>query len=542
LRGRWSFWLATVSAFSLVLFIRLWGIGYAPATPLARPDEQVFITRALEAFASSGMKSAPILFSGFPEGFFRIVHILQWLEARFLSALWGKPVNLGCLYALNPGALEILPRLLSVAGDLLSAVLVGAMVHRLWKRFAEARSLPTVAPWSFTLGALAFGGNYLAARDAHFASSDSILLLCVCGCLYACMRAVLDDPMFLVLAGAAAGAGFGIKYSAAFLAVTCAVAGGACLVRGRARWGRVLVSGLLAVAAALLCFALLSPGVFGHFGEFASGLLGHRGERYGARGRMFLLDKNWVGPSGWSLYLLDILPTAFGWPGFFLGLGGFALALLSDAAVGLILLSSAVAAIAMVAPATALFARYAAPAVPPLSVGLGLALCASFAFAARWPRGKYAVGLLFVVVGLAPPIWRSVQLDRLMATTDTREVAGRYVASQGPGVTAIAEGWFAQTYLLDEASAAACAAEIPNRLNLGIPVMASAGSRWPAAIALGEQGWGAIANDAGEAYIYRPPPVLKADYVLDGFGPCPAEGTRAKKPTASIPIASSSST
>jgi hypothetical protein len=237
---------------------------------------------------------------------------------------------------------------------------------------------------------------------------------------------------------------------------------------------------------------------------------------------MFLLQKDWIAPSGWSLYLLDVLPTAFGWPGFFLAIGGLVLAVLSDVAVGLVLASSALAAIALVAPATALFVRYAAPAIPPLAVGLGLSLCAPFALAARGDRRWLAAGAVALGLGLVTPVGRTLLLDRLMASTDTREVAGRRLAELGPGATARAEGWFAQVYLLDEQSAAACAAEIPQRLNLGIPVMASnAVSRWPAAIARGEEGWGAIANDAGEAYIFRPPPPAQADYVFDGFGTLP---------------------
>ncbi len=511
-----------MATFPIALFLRLWGIGYAPGTPLARPDEQVFITRAIEAFGSSGMKSGAILYGGFPEGYFWILHFMQWVQARVLDLMWHKPVNLGCLYALNPGALEIPARVLSTACDLLSMVVVGAVVRRLCTRLAEARNLPILAPWPFVLGALAFGCNYLVVRDAHFAATDSLLVLCVCVFLYGGVRAVTEDPLFLILAAGAAGAGFGFKYAALFLIASCAVAGGACLYRGRARPLRVLFIGLLAVLTAGACFAVLSPGVFSHPSDFVTGVMGHRADRYGARARMFLLDKRWEVPSGWTFYLLDVLPTSFGWPGYLLALFGFAVAIASDVGAGLVVFSTAAAAIAMVASAKALFVRYAAPAVPPLAVGVALALCASFALAARWPRLKYLLGLLLVVAAVAPPVWQSVQFDRLMASPDTRELARKWLSGQGPGITARAEGWFAQTYLLDQDSAAACAAEIPPWLNLGIPVMASnGGSRWPAAIAQGEHGWGTIANDSGEAYLYRAPPAAQSDFLVDGYGTLP---------------------
>ncbi len=121
------------------------------------------------------------------------------VESMTLNAWYHRPINLACLYALNPGAVERWVRLVSVLADLGSCLLVAATVMLLATSETSGRT-------GAVFGALAFGCNYLAARGGHFRVSDAVLTFFCALCLYF-LRAGSTRAVFLPLAAAAAWRG-----------------------------------------------------------------------------------------------------------------------------------------------------------------------------------------------------------------------------------------------------------------------------------------------------------------------------------------------
>ncbi len=504
MRNAFLLWGALVAMGAL----RVYGVGYAPTAPRARPDEEIFSVRSFAMFEHDDAQE--ILSGGFPEGFYRITHLMQWTEAEVLSLIWRKPVNLGCLYALNPGAVELPPRLFSVLMDLAGCLLCGGLVWRL-VRPEERRA-------AVLLGVLAYGCNYLLARDAHFAVSDSTVTFACMLCLWAAVRACQDGPRFLPLAAAAAGAGFGVKYAGLAMFGTCAAAGLVCLGRFRQQRRRTAIYAGLSFLTAPLGFLLLSPGVLRFPKDFWAGVSG-QSERYNlGNARGHLLDQSYVIPPGWRFHLFTNLPIAFGVVGLCLAVVGLWVIWGRSRGAAIIVLGSALGGFAIIAPSQMLFVRYAAPMVPALAVSLGVALAAFWSLSKRVVGRQRAIwaGVLVVAAALVPPAWTTFQFDRLMARPDTRDVATRWLLNQGSDAPAVTQGWYAEVQLLDPTAAKECSAQVPPWLNPGVGLLPPTHDHLTGAIARGDKGWAAIANDTIYRYLGQAPGREHARYILSG--------------------------
>jgi hypothetical protein len=484
----------------------LWGIDFSQTAPRARPDEETFIAEAFAYFR--GDRGLEILRTGWPEGFFRLVHSLEWLEAVILRVLWGRPVHMACLYAVHPLAVQLWPRVFSALIDVGSCLLVGLTARRLAR--TEERA------WALSLGILALGCNYLVARDAHFGVSDATMLFTLCLALYALVRAVTERPEFLVLAGAAVGMGFGIKYAAVPWVVACLVAFYVCL-RRFPRPRRTLVIGLLSLLGAVFTFGWVSPNALPHFGVFFAELANHAG-RYGADGRGYRIDPEFAVPAGWRYYLGDILPTAFGGWGFVFSLVGVGLCWRRDRGVGLVLATAAFAAFTALVNLQALFARYAQPMIPPLAVGLGLCLATACAAAVQRRSAPRMFGAaLLVVLALGIPAARTVELDRLLSAPDTRDQASRWLLEHGGGPT-VSQGWYTEVHLLDPESLEACRGQVPPWLWREVPTTPACANDWKEWMHKGQGAWGQMAHHVVDVGRWSIRPREGARYVVAGQG------------------------
>jgi hypothetical protein len=501
--------LALIGSLLFAAAIRIYGIHFGPTAPRARPDEEIIITRGFD-LADGGDHAEEIFGSGWPEGIFRLARLSVSAEATVLSAIFRQRVNPACLYAFNPGAIELPLRLVSAFADVLSCLLGALMVRSLSRKGDETVAL--------LAGALAFGCNYLLVRDAHFAVSDALLTFFCTLCLYFGLRAAKEGPRFLPLVAAAAGAGFGVKYSAVAMAGTCLAAAIASLWGPPSRRRHWALLGLLSVAAAFAAFWIVSPSAFGHFKSFWGGVTSH-GYRYDEGARGHLLDPSYQIPPGWKFHLFTNLPIAFGAVGLILAFVGLPLCSLRQGRVSIVLWGSVLSALAMLFPIKAQFVRYAAPAIPGLAVSLGF-LLAQLAGWARVRLRPLSIGLAAAAAGFAllPPARTALGFDHLMAQPDTRDLASRWLLQHGVKTGAVSEGWYAQTQLMEPGAAAACAPEVPAALNPGVPFLPKGTNGYRDAIARGPAGWGAIAHDSIDHYIWGSPGRDPASYVLSGQG------------------------
>jgi Dolichyl-phosphate-mannose-protein mannosyltransferase len=494
------------------LGLRLWGIGFSPSNPYGRPDEEIFIREGFRYFGAAA--PVGVLSSGWPQGFFRIVYLLERLELSALQAWEGEPVHLACAYLLRPLTVSLLPRLFSALAGTLACVFVGLIARRVVP-VSRQRS-------AFMFGIAALGGNYLAARDAHFGVSDATLLLCVTLCLYFAIRALLDHPSWLLPAAMAAGAGFGIKYAAAPLVVPCAVAGLGCFFRHRERRLTVAAVCTLAPLAALAAFAALSPGAVTHWKATLSGLGTHQ-VRFSADGvHGFLLDPQAVPPPGWLFHLTVTYPAAFGVVGFSLALLGLA-ACRGDRWSVATLWAATLALFAVIAPVHALFVRYASPVLPSLAVGLAVSLSWIWEglqrFRWRGMSGALGVAACLGLMGLAfvPPLRTLVAFDRLLARPDTREQAADWILSQGPGATLVTQGLYGEIHALEAGAWEACAPLVPSWLRRRVPQMPDQQTDWARRVHEDSSHWADLVADATTRYLPEAsPPASAARFVAQG--------------------------
>jgi hypothetical protein len=419
---------------AVALAARLWGVGFGAMQPLARPDEEFFALRAM------GLFSHPYdaLTNGWPGGYSSLLHAVLRLERIFSLG----DANLACALAVRPLSIFLPARVLS-------AVIGAASVFPV---YGLARAWRSERAGLFAAGVYAV--NLLAVRDGHFAVTDAPLCFLLACCLWACAKNAL------VAAGAFAGAAFGIKYSAAPLAVPCTI----CAILALRRGEPLLRAVLLPALAALVAFLAVTPSVLRNPAAFWSGVQSHAA-RYGA--------------SSLPFYLGTVLPAAFGWTGFGLGAAGLANRRALPAA------AFALCVIAMLAPLQIPYARYASPLLPALAAGVGIALDALL------QRNRIVAGAL-AAAALLPPALRTAQLDRLLSREDTRDLAAAWLIREGRPVESLG-GW-ARVHALERGAQDACAGALPPHLRVPVPTLAGTSRQWGELVGKGATGWEALGN------------------------------------------------
>ena len=521
--------LAAGAALALAGALRLWGLAFMRTSPRGRPDEEYFLERGFRYVSQTNAVEVgrKMLIDGWPEGWPRIIGALQKLEAAILGLVSGRSVNLGCLYALNPVAVELAPRLFSATLGTAACWLVGLTVRRIVD--------PDSRVWALPVGTLALGLNYLAGRDAHFAVSDATLIFFIAVCLYSLVRAVGGSPSWLLLAGAAAGGGFGVKYAAASLGLPCLIGGVGCLVQSRGSRIRVGLFGVGALVLGIGALWLLSPRAVTNFPLTWQSVMGHHDRYVDARSSGYLLDPEAPLVPGWRFHLTTTLPTAFGWVGFAAALAGLAAAWRRDRWAAAVVAGNALGAFALVAPISLLFVRYASPMLPSLATALGVLLVSAAPWARRHVGAKAGTAGAFALAGvvLLPPGLRLVAFDRLMARPDSRDLATEWVLARGPGTTLIGEGQWAQVQSIEAGAQAACHPLVPTWLDRQVPVLPDNFRQprdWNRMVTSGEAGWESIAHEAlFDDWCERAPPLATTTYVSQGRAslPCGKPGKAA---------------
>jgi len=133
---------------------------------------------------------------------------------------------------------------------------------------------------------------------------------------------------------------------------------------------------------------------------------------------------------GWWYYARVVLPAAIGWPMFVAGVCGVIVLFAKRFRDAAVLLGFPVAYYLIAGQGYTVFARYVLPLLPFLSVSaawLVVSLGRTIARQASPVRRAVVVTALAMIVA-APTAYKTLQLDRLLATTDNRIVVARALA------------------------------------------------------------------------------------------------------------------
>jgi len=247
----------------------------------------------------------------------------------------------------------------------------------------------------------------LHVRESHFAMTDVVMTLLLTVALAIYVRA-RERPAWCAAAGAAAGLAASTKYTGA--AALAVLALPPYRPRAMAAFAGACVVGFLAGTP----YALLDGrSFFGGFGFDVAHLSG--GQAFVDVGR------------GWSYHLWRSLPFGAGVGTFAAAAGGVAVMARRRCRPAAAPAAVALALYAALAPGRTVFFRYVLPIVPLLCAAAAVAVRAASTWLSPRIRAGSLVWPLAAVVAI-PSAVNSVWLDALLARTDTRVIAGRWLA------------------------------------------------------------------------------------------------------------------
>lgn len=395
--------ILTVGA--LLRFVPIWfGLPY----PLARPDEEVAIGRAVEA-----------LNGDLNPHFFHWPSLTFYVFAGALGAASGMRELLGLDDPMTFAHRALVTRaLVALCGTLTILVL-----FRLAQRVSGDRQA--------LLAAAFLAVAVLHVRESHFAMTDALMTLLLWTSLALLLRAEGSWRMY-ALAGLAGGLATSTKYNAAAVAVAMTAAQVLLWVRRPSSaiswrgWLPIVVfAGAMAAG-----FLVATPYALLDYPKFSEDLRYDFTHLSGGHNDIIL------GP-GWIYHATHSLPYG-------VGLGAFAAAIIGvvpfarrhrDAA--LILAGFAVSFYVALGSGYTVFFRYVLPLVPFLCLLAAAGVDSVSGWVARrFGAAPPAVLAVAVAVTLGPALLYAVWFDALLARTDTRVLAGEWLTAQlAPGDT-----------------------------------------------------------------------------------------------------------
>jgi Dolichyl-phosphate-mannose-protein mannosyltransferase len=387
--------------------LRFWGLDYGLPNPLARPDEERIVGKALEM--SLGRIGDP--------GPFPYPHLVYHANSLALRA-WRR---IGVLLGAYSGTTDFLLDL-----KLRHPGLQYRICRAMGALFGTATVLATFAAAFHgyrrrdvaLLAALLVAVNHLHVRDSHYGTVDVPMVFFVTLALAFALRAAGTQARRDVLLSALfAGLATSAKYNAGVVILAPVLVVGRRLwsTSDPARWRRAFVTLALAAAAMSAAFAATSPHFVMHWQEALHGLLRERRALFGGGGE-----------PAWRIHLATTFPGAFGWPGFAVAILGLLRAIWKRRPADLVLLVFVVPAFASIAKITWVVSRYGLPFVPPLAI-----LAAEATFSLVPPRRPALAGLAVAALAL-PPLASAAAYDRLAAREDTRVQAANWIYANLP--------------------------------------------------------------------------------------------------------------
>lgn len=533
-------------------WLRLTHLGFAPSTPWARPDEEIFAAVALGLFSDT---NPHVGHTGWPELFFWAHHLVQrGLDLAWTSQAGGEP-HLGCLFVLDPARFIIPARAMSALFGWATVPLVMRLGFLVAPRESSPNDRHVVA---LTAGWL-YAVNVLAMRDAHFAVSDTALVFFLVWMLVAVAegmgRGRRRDFFFT---GIALGLAISTKWTGLSFACVPVLAIGVRIARHgftlwpfepaqRAAWDNA-VAIALGVVGCLGAFVLTSPSFLDEPGQYWDGIFSHA-MRYDPNNyQAFSFRAHAVETPGLVQHATISFPFAYGWPltvaSFLACLHGLVTSLRRrDPMPGILGFFAIFFWAAVVGRTTMNFARYSLPAHPVVAVLVavslvGLASRAKPHLAALLARtspsaasASLAVPLAVACVALplsAEPTYRSFDYVRILGLNDTRELARSWMLENAADVPADTLGGYGRLYAVEDHLADRCEALLPEGWARPVPRL-----QFPADQSVqtneARASWRNTAGAALYPVLFRgTPPALRGRFVVvsRAYLPCDQETVR----------------
>ena len=398
-------WAIVLLGAILRLFPVWFGLPYLGA----RPDEETAVAHAL-AILDGDLNP----------------HFFHWPSLTFyaFAAVYGAAAGFRRLLSLDPALTAETHLLMARVFVALAGTLTIAVLFRLARRVAGE-----------TAGALAaafLAVAILHVRDSHFAMTDVLMTLLVTLSLALLLRG-LDAALaatdcagggrWFAAAGVAGGLAASTKYSAAAIIAALGAAQVLCLLtspKNAMRW-RGWIPAVLFLAAFALGFVAATPYALLDFQKFEADL------RYDfvhlSGGHNVNLGR------GWRYHLTHSLPYGVGVSIFIAAAAGVVPFVRHYPRHAFVIGAFAVAFFASIGSGYTVFFRYVLPLVPIVCLLAAIAVRHAgpwLAVRAGWPHGA-ALALLALLAG-APALVYSVWFDVLLARTDTRVLAARWLA------------------------------------------------------------------------------------------------------------------
>lgn len=344
--------------------------------------------------------------------YFKYAKYTGWIrsEYRFLQSI-----------SSNPAPLFFAARLISAAAGTASVW----VIHRIaWRVFDRTTAIVAAA-----FLALA----YLHVRDSHFGVTDVSAALFVLLALLACVSfAESGNIADLIRAGVMTGVATATKYNAALIALPILWTIVSDPTHRSAR--DIIKRAALLTAVAATAFLLLAPYTVIEFTAFIRSLNSISSHLAGGHGPN-------VG-RGWWVHLTSSLRHGVGTPELIAGVAGLAWAIWKSPRIGIMLALFPLATFIAIGGGLTVFARYALPIVPFLSLGAAYATTEAVRALTAWvrrPQWQPALVWLTALVVIAPSAVSVWQFDRLLAVEDSRVLAARWIKGHFPNGATIGE-------------------------------------------------------------------------------------------------------
>lgn len=404
---------ALLAILGLATFLRVWGMDYGLPHPIARPDEERIVGRAMQILATGNFHPGDFIYPGLLK-YLNTLALAAYVEVGKIMGRYDRVFDFLLDVAITrPGLQYLICRAVSI----FLGVCTVAATYGLGRDAYRSRAVGLVA--SATLATC-----LLHVRDSRFATVDVPMTFFIVMSLWFAVRVSRRwRLMDFVLSGAFAGFATATKYNAGLAILGVAMASLLALRTrtetedGEERPDRVTLSIRLVLAGVVMSavFAVCTPFTLLHYRDVLATFQEIQRVLYTGTGERAI----WV-------HFRATFPLGFGWPFFLAAAAGVLRSLWRRRSADLVLLAFHVPSFATAAGVRWVFPRYVIPYIPILAV-----LAAEF-LVRGLGRSKTLPAIAAVLLLAGPGLSKSAGFDRLAARKDTRVLAAEWIAENVP--------------------------------------------------------------------------------------------------------------